>query len=72
MVEHKFAIVDTIETHLPSHVLNSHSLDWLHLLVTDWHDKGVNALIFSFNQSLCKNDGIVSVTSSVGNPILLR
>ena len=71
IVKHEPSIVDSIEADFPAHVLDHDTLAWLHLVVTDPHDEGVDALVFTAHQSLSKDDGIVGVASTVGDPELL-
>jgi hypothetical protein len=72
LIEHQLAIVDTIQAHFPAHIFNCDTLTRLHLAVTDGYDEGVDSLIFAFNQSLCENNRVVSVTSAICDPIFLR
>lgn len=71
MVEHETSIVDAVHADLHTHVFDHDATAWLHLIVTDAHNEGVNTLILAGNMSLSEHDGIVGVAGAIGNPELL-
>jgi hypothetical protein len=72
LIKHQLSIVNSIETHLPAHIFNSDPLDRLHLSISNGHYKWIDSLILPLHECLCKHDGIVGVTGTIRDPILLR
>lgn len=71
MVEDKTAIINTIKANLHSHVFNGDTWAWLHLLISDLDNEGVDALVLSLDDGLGKHDGVICMASTVGDPELL-
>jgi hypothetical protein len=59
LLECQLAIVNAIEAQLPSHVLDLHTLAWLHVVVSDADDEGVDSLVLSLDYGLCEDNRIV-------------
>ena len=71
MGEDQFTVIDAVEAHLVTHVFYYHTCAGFHLGVTDSHDEGVHSLILAFDNSLSKDNSIVGVTGTIGDPVLL-
>lgn len=65
-------IIDTIQTHLDSHIVDCHARQGLHIFVPDWYQKGIDTLIFTLYDCLAKNKRVVGVFESVRDPVFLR
>lgn len=72
MSENESSVVDGVETHLHTHVLNEDSITRFHVCVSDGHDESVDTFIFATNNGLSEDNGEVSMASSISDPELLR
>jgi len=72
MIEHKSTVVNWIESHFNSHIFNHDTSGWLHVVVSDGDDEAVDSFVDSVDDGLSKDDGLVGVTGSVSDPVLLR
>lgn len=72
VVKDQFAIVDTVETDLETHVFDGHVWHRFHVLVSDLNDEGVDSFIFAIHESLGEDNSIVSMTSAISDPVLVR
>ena len=72
MIKHKSSVVNWVQSHFDAHVLDHDSLSWLHVFITDSYDEAVDAFILAIYDCLSKHDGVVGVTGSICDPVLLR
>lgn len=72
MIKHKSPVVNWVQSHLDTHVLDHDSFCWLHVVITDCHDEAIDAFILTVYDCLSKNNGLVCVAGSICDPILLR
>jgi hypothetical protein len=72
MIKFEFSIVNSVETKFESHIFDTYTSARLHLVITNPHNERVYSLIFALYNSLSKDNGIVSMACSIGDPILLR
>jgi len=77
----KSGIIDAIETNLVAHILDVDSRAWLHVFhasnllhaaFANLDDEGVDTLVLTIDNCLSEHDSMIGVTSSIGNPVLLR
>lgn len=71
MIELETSIVDTVESHFVTHVLNINTFAWLHFFITDLYNKGIYTFVLALDNRLSKYDGVVSVTGTVSDPEFL-
>lgn len=73
-------IIYTVNSNLVTHILDHYTLGWLHLVLisniihaqlSDLDDERVYTLVFAIDNGLSKDDGVVCVAGSVGDPVLL-
>lgn len=61
----KCRVIYTIQAHLDAHIINCHTGERLHILVSDWNQKGIDALIFALDDCLAENERVVCVFEAV-------
>jgi hypothetical protein len=71
MVKGNFGIVNSIQAHLYTHILNHYTLARLHVISTDAHNKATNSLILASDNSLGKHNGVVRVAGTISDPEFL-
>ncbi len=72
MFKWKSAVVYRVQAKFHAHVFNEYSLAGFHLVISDANYERINALIFTLNDGLRKDNGVVGMTGSIGDPELLR
>jgi len=72
LVEHKTSIINAVKANLDAHIFDHDTFAGLHLLITNWYNEGVDTLVLSLDNSLSKDDSVISVAGSISDPELLR
>ncbi len=70
-IKPQLAIVHTIAAHLVAHVLNAHTRHSIATIVTNSHQKPMDALMLVANVQLCHHHRPVGMHCRVGDPVLL-
>ena len=71
MTKCKPSIVNSVQSDFHTHILDCDTSAWLHVVIADRHDEGVDSLIFLPDDSLSEDDGVVSVAGAISDPEFL-
>ena len=71
MFKGKSAVVDRVQAKFHAHVFNEDSLAGFHLVISDANYECIYALIFALNDGLRKDNSVVGMTGSIGDPEFL-
>jgi hypothetical protein len=70
-VKFKGCVIDSIQSHFDSHIIDLHSFQNIEVLISDGHQEGVDSLMLALDVGLRENKGVVGMDSSVGDPVFL-
>lgn len=64
-------VVDSIKTYFVAHALEPDSLDQRAILLPEFDEEDIDALVFGIYGQLGEDDSVVAMEGSIGDPVLL-
>ena len=71
IVEEQPTIVDAVQGHLMAHVFDSDIGHGFKIVIPNLNDESIDAFVFPADNCLGKDNSMVCMTSTVGDPVLL-
>lgn len=78
VMEEQPAIVNTIQRNLDAHVFDRDASLLIHIVqvvhwvaLPNWNQESIDALVLTLDDGLRKDDGVIRMACTVGDPILL-
>jgi hypothetical protein len=71
LVEFQSSVVDTVKSHLVSHIHDFHSWHFIHVIISDPHQNGSDTFVLALYNGLTEHKSIVCMLEPISDPVLL-
>lgn len=71
LVELKCSIINSVESNLMSHINDGYAWHLLHVIISNSYKDSSHTLVLALNNGLPKDNRIIGVSKSIGDPVLL-